>query len=359
MPPRIGFMGAGAVGSYLGAFLTREGHDVTLIDPWPEHVETIKTKGLHVSGSQGDFTVPVRALHLTEVQAEREPFDIAFIAMKSYDTEWSTVFMKRYLAPGGFMVCAQNGMNDETIASIVGRERVVGLVMSSIAVGLIGPGQVFRGTPVGRDRGHDVFRAGELDGNVTPRVKQLAQMLECIDGSYVTTNLLGERWSKLATNCMGNTLAAMSGMATGDLARYTPRFAVLRDQVVRELVAVGLALGVEIEPIGGKPARAWLETPPLAQIPDVQPAAGGRQSGQDRGTGWATSTLQDVLKGRKTEVDYLNGYVSARGREAGIPTPVNDAIVVVLKEVESGARPADPGNVDRVWDLAHGVPALA
>ena len=81
-------MGAGAVGSYLGAFLTREGEDVTLIDQWPGHVEAMKSSGLRSTGSQGDFTVLVKALHLNEAQSIREPFDIIFIAVKSYDTEW-------------------------------------------------------------------------------------------------------------------------------------------------------------------------------------------------------------------------------------------------------------------------------
>ena len=211
MPARIGFMGAGAVGSYLGAFLTREGHDVTLIDPWPAHVETMKAHGLHVSGSQGDFVVPVHAMHLTEVVNLEAPFDIAFVAMKSYDTEWAATFIKRHLTPTGFVVSSQNGMNDETIARIVGYERTVGLIMSGITVGLMEPGHVTRGGPVGREHGHDVFRAGELGGVISPRVQALAEMLSCIDGSYATTNLWGERWSKLATNCMGNALTALSG----------------------------------------------------------------------------------------------------------------------------------------------------
>ncbi|HTE85478.1 MAG TPA: 2-dehydropantoate 2-reductase N-terminal domain-containing protein, partial [Dehalococcoidia bacterium] len=216
MGPRIGFMGAGAIGSYIGAFLTREGHDVTLIDPWPEHVEAMKANGLHVSGSQGNFKAPVKAMHLCEVVNLVDPFDIAFIAMKSYDTEWAAHFMKRHLRqPGGFMVCSQNGMNDETIARIVGYERVVGLIMSSISVGLMEPGHVTRGGAVGRDHGHDVFRAGELSGVTSPRVQELAEMLSCIDGSYATTNLWGERWSKLATNCMGNALTALSGTPAG------------------------------------------------------------------------------------------------------------------------------------------------
>ena len=118
----------------------------------------------------------------------------------------------------------------------------------------------------GRDRGYDVFRVGELNGAITPRAKQIAEMMDCIDASKVSTNLWGERWSKLATNCMGNTLAAMSGVAGADIEKIAPRFPALRDEVVREIVAVGTALGVDIEPIGGKSAQAWLAMPGLEAI---------------------------------------------------------------------------------------------
>jgi 2-dehydropantoate 2-reductase len=352
MEPRIAFMGAGAVGSYTGAYLTRAGFSPTLIDPWPANVEAIRGEGITVSDSQGEFTVAVDALHLCEVQGVRQPFDIVFIAMKSYDTEWATAFMKPYLAPTGCMVSSQNGMNDETIARIAGYERTLGCTVSSITVGLVGPGRVVRGGSTGRERGYDIFRVGELNGMLSPRAEQIATILSHVDTARATTNIWGERWSKLATNSMGNALTAMSGMGAVGLADATPRFAPLREQVVREVVSVALALGVSVEPIGGRPAHAWLDESPAPE-PTAPPSAGARRSGQAGSAGdWQTSTAQDIAKGRRTEIDYLNGYVAARGREVGVPTPVNDAIVTVLKEVESGVRAPDPANVDRVWDLS-------
>jgi hypothetical protein len=109
---------------------------------------------------------------------------------------------------------------------------------------------------------------------------------------------------------------------------------------------------VNVEPIGGRHAAAWLEDSPLS-VAEAPHATAPPRSAQASGGGWLASTAQDIAKGRRTEIDYLNGYVSARGREVGVPTPVNDAIVTVLKEVEAGARAPDPANVDRVWDLCH------
>ena len=146
---RIAFMGAGAVGCYIGAVLTREGEDITLIDPWPEHVEKMRTVGLRASDGRDDFTVPVKAMHLTEAQSIREPFDVAFVAVKSYDTEWATHFIKRYLKPTGYVVSSQNCMNDDLIASIVGYHREVPCVMSWDHGCPVGAGTREQGHPPG------------------------------------------------------------------------------------------------------------------------------------------------------------------------------------------------------------------
>ena len=192
---RIAIFGAGAVGSYLGAFMTREGEDITLIDPWPAHVEAMKADGIKVTGSQGPFSVPVKALHLHEVQGVKEPFDIVFIAVKSYDTLWAATFLEPYLKPEGFAVSSQNSINDEVIASVVGYSRTVGCVMSHIEVALWEPGHVTRGGEPGRDRGHDVFRVGELAGPITPRVERVVRLVSSIVGARATTILWGESWA--------------------------------------------------------------------------------------------------------------------------------------------------------------------
>ena len=157
MGDKIGIIGAGALGCYVGAFITQAGEDVTFIDMWPEHVETMRKQGLRASGSQGDFTVPVNAMHLTDAQGINELFDYAIISVKSYDTEWATHFMKRYVKPEGFFVSLQNCWNDPVIGAIVGNERQIGCIASHIEVALWEPGHVMRGGAVGRDGGHHVF----------------------------------------------------------------------------------------------------------------------------------------------------------------------------------------------------------
>src|SRR6202167_5882253 len=117
---RIVVFGAGAIGGYTGGNLAHNGFDVTLIDPWPEHVEAIRTDGLAIEGvTEAEFVrARPKTLHLTEVQnlAKERPIDIAFISMKSYDTEWATTLIRQYLAPGGYCVSLQNCIKEERIA---------------------------------------------------------------------------------------------------------------------------------------------------------------------------------------------------------------------------------------------------
>ena len=150
---KIAVIGVGAVGSYLGAFLTREGHNVTLIDMWGIHVDTMKRKGLNITGCQGNFNVAVNAVHLTDAINLRDKFDIILFAVKSYDTEWAAYFSKRLLANDGVIVSNQNCMNDSLIGQIVGYSHVVGCVMSSITVALWEPGEVNRGGRPGHQPG--------------------------------------------------------------------------------------------------------------------------------------------------------------------------------------------------------------
>ena len=132
MGRKIVIVGAGAVGGYAGAHMVQAGEDVTFIDPWPAHVEHMRKHGLRVTHAmtEPEFTVPVRALHVTDAQqlAKEKPVDIAFVCMKSYDTAWATMLIRQYLAPDGYVVSLQNCMNEETIAGVVGWGKTLGCI---------------------------------------------------------------------------------------------------------------------------------------------------------------------------------------------------------------------------------------
>jgi 2-dehydropantoate 2-reductase len=214
MGKRIVVVGAGAIGGYAGGHMTRAGHDVTLIDPWPEHVEYMRSHGLQLSGlTEGErHSIPVNALHLCEVQGlmKGRPVDIAFICVKSYDTEWATHLIRPYLAPDGFVVSLQNCINEERIAAIVGWGKTLGCIASLVAAELYQPGHIKRTVPIGGDK-HIVFRVGEVHGRVSKRAEEVAELVRAADSAKVTTNLWGERWSKLVVNSMRNGLSAATG----------------------------------------------------------------------------------------------------------------------------------------------------
>ena len=343
MGDRIGIIGAGALGSYVGAFITRAGEDVTFIDMWPEHVETMRKQGLRASGSQGDFTVPVKAMHLTDAQGISELFDYAIISVKSYDTEWATHFIKRYVKPDGFFISLQNCWNDPVIGAIVGNDRQIGCIASHIEVALWEPGHVMRGGAVGRDGGHHVFRVGEQDGRITPRTEKIAGLLDCIDGAYATDNLWGERWSKLCQNSMGNAISAMTGLGSQERAQ-DPRCRLISIHLAKESAKVGLAMDLDVVEINGKPASFWAD----ADLGDVYEELDDYLSTKGGKVNWLASMAQDVKKGRRSEIDYMNGLVAQKGREFSVPTPFNDAIIDAMHGIDDGSLALDAGHIDRI-----------
>ena len=338
MIERIGIIGAGAIGSVVGGCLTKAGRDVTLIDQWPEHIETIKAKGLRLSGTIGDQVVPnVKALHIHELQSLREPFDAVFVAVKSYDTEWATALAIAYLKPDGVVVDFQNGINDERVAAVAGKHRTLGCVIT-ISAGMYEAGHAMR-----TDSADLGFKIGEHDGRETARARELAEIMNGVAGSKVTTNLFGERWSKLAINCMANPLAGLTGLGTVQV-RTDPDVSAVAVHVGAEAIMVGRAVGHEVEPIYGIPAKRYVDAyggQGLGQLlEDIAEIARKRGGGQP-------SLLQDVIKKRRTEIDYLNGYVCGQGQAKGVKTPFNDAVVGIIRGLGVGFTP-DRAHLDPV-----------
>ena len=348
MGNRICIVGAGAVGGYAGAHMAQAGEDVTFVDFWPDNVEAIRTKGLRISHLRDvpEFTAPARALHVTELQglSKERPVDVAFVCTKSYDTAWATTMIAQYLAPGGFVVSLQNCLNEEILAGVVGWGRTLGAIASSITVELTGPGHVRR---AGGKHGaaHTVFRVGEVHGLITERAKEVCRLLALSDSAKTTRNLWGERWTKLVVNAMGNGVSASTGLITRDillddgLRHFTARLG-------SEAIRVGQALGYQLEEIhhidpeviarageGDVEAKAEYDARRLA---DVQKPGGGAHR---------PSMGQDMVKGRRTEIEFLNGFVVTKGKEVGVATPANAALTDIVMRVEKGEIAPDKRHI--------------
>jgi len=348
MSKKIAIVGTGAVGGYVGAHMVAAGEDVTFIDAWPEHVEHMRRHGLTVTHAADipELRVPVvRALHITDVQhlSKEKPIDIAFVCVKSYDTAWATMMIAQYLAPEGFAVSLQNCMNEETVAGVVGWGKTLGCIASSIMVNLPEPGLIHRGAGKGGSV-HTVFRVGEVHGRKTARADEVRRLVAHADSALVTTNLWGERWSKLVTNVMGNGMSAATGLPGRQIIETEPlrRFS---NRLGSEAIRVGQALGYDIEEVMHVPvetlARAGEGDPEAIQICDeIRLRDSKRTSPAQR-----PSMGQDMQKGRRTEIEYLNGYIVREGGKFGMHCQANAALTDIVKRVEKGELRPDPKHI--------------
>ncbi len=347
---RIIFVGAGAVGSYIGGWLSHAGHDVTLVDMWHRQVDAIRDAGLCVTGPHETFIARPAMFHVheNELIARGRPFDIGFVTVKAYDTAWASTFINRFVKRDGYVVSAQNTWPDPAVASAVGVGRAVGLVMSSISVALWEAGNVERqGSTRRRDHGHLVFRAGNHHGSDTPRLHELIEILDPIDGGKITTNLWGERWAKLCQNSMGNPVAAASGMGIAELNR-NPKGRELQIRLAYECANVGLGLGLSVEEFSGFPARYWADAADGGTFEMLD----GVLAEKTADVNSRPSMAQDVLKRRPTEIMEMNGYVCEQAKSIGMCTPVNAAIVDVIRSVDSGQIEPGSGIVEMILKRA-------
>jgi len=320
---KIAVLGTGAIGSSIGADLTHAGFDVTLIDQWPAHVKAMKNNGLQVQFKDSQFQAPVKALNLCDLSSAQTDFDIVFLAAKSNDTRWLAEFIKPYLKADSIVVGTQNGMNDDAIASILGRERVIGCVVE-LQAELFTPGQIQRNTT----RKGSWFTVGELDGSYTPRVKEVAAIMGKVGRCDVTNNIHGAKWTKLIANCMTMGPFSLLGLRNFEACALPGMFDI-SVQLGRESMAVGAALGYRMEPLFGLRADEFAGSSDENLITTMKTlmshVGGGR-----------TAPIHDHLKGRNTEIEFISGLVARKGKELGIPTPANDAVTALDRRINRG-----------------------
>ena len=351
MQKKIVMVGTGALGGYIGGNLAHQGMDVTFIDMWQENLDAIRTRGLELDGvtAEEKFSVKTdKVLHLDKIKelGNGNPVDIAFISVKSYDTDSVTKAIKPFLAPDGYVVSLQNCINEDAISAIIGADKTLGVIASIISVELYEAGRIRRMAAKGGDK-HTVFRIGEVNGGETDRVKELVALFSLIDSTKATTNLFGERWSKLIQNSMRNGIAAATGLTSSecDCNEAPRRFAI---RLGGEGVRVAQALGIELVGLGGlAPERLALASEGDVQaLAEVEAIMVSRTASNPRAGIQRPSMAQDMKKGRRTEIEYMNGYIVDQGQQAGVSTPWNRKLVKLVLRVERGELKPSPANLD-------------
>ena len=339
MEKKIAVLGAGAIGSCVSADLIRAGHDVRVIDQWPAQVEALRSQGLRIEVPDGDIEIaPFHAYHLCDLAAANLSFDIVFLAVKSNDHRWLAEFIKPYLKNDGILVGVMNGMNDDSIAAVVGRNRTIGCCIE-LSAEIFTPGRVQRNTT----HQGTWFAVGELDGLYTPRVKEIQSILAHVARCEVTGNIYGAKWTKLVANTMTMGPHGLLGLRNAEAVQL-PGMGDIAVQIGQESLAVGTALGYRIEPIFGLRADEFAgsnEENLVTARETLMKHVGGRSR---------TAPIHDHIKGRRSEMDYITGLVSRKGRELGIPTPANDAVLEIDRAINEGRVPMRPENFDLLKD---------
>ena len=327
--------GAGAIGGTLGACLARTGHDVTLVDTVAEHVHVITANGLRITGPVTEFTAQLPAFVPSRLKGT---WDTIILATKAHHTEAAVRALRPHLSTGGCVISAQNGLNELAIAGVVGEARTVGAFVN-FGADYLEPGVIFYG-------GRGTVMVGEAFGKpirVTPRVLAVeAAWKDFDDRARSTNNIWGYLWGKEAYGAMLFATALTNDSIADCLAR--PAHRPLYVALAREILAVAKARGVKCESFDG--------FDPLAYAPDAPAGSADRSldalvAHNRTSAKTHTGVWRDLaIRKRPTEVDAQLGIIAWLGREVGVATPLTQALVKQIHEIERGDRPQTTANLD-------------
>ena len=331
---RAAIYGAGAMGTVLGAHISRAGRQIDLITRNASHVEALKRDGAHIGGTV-DFTVPVKALLPEEMSGK---YDLIFLMTKQRENPSVCAFLSQYLSENGIICTMQNGLPEFSVASAIGWERTVGCAVS------------WGATFIGGGRANLTSSPEKLTFSVgtyyksSANLSAVADILGCMGKVKSEENFLGARWSKLAVNSAFSSISALTGMTFGEVAS-DKRMRGVALELLNEAFRVGAACGVKLEKIQGHDIvkiygykggfkRFWaLRLLPLAMKSHKNIISG---------------MYYDLKAGRKCDIDFINGVIIHAAKNFGVDVPLNRAMVKLVEEAESGKISPSPENAEKI-----------
>lgn len=332
---RIAIVGCGAMGTVLGAFLTKNGCSVDFIDSYEEHVKALNEKGAHIIGKV-DFTVSVNAYTPDEMEGT---YDIVFLFTKQTANEVILPQLLPHLGENSTVCTLQNGVPEPFVAKYVGENRTVGgAVLWSATFSAPGVSELTQDVS-SLDHFFDI---GEINGKITDRIQKVAEILNHMGTTSVTTNLMASRWGKLVNNACVSGMSAACGCTFGE---------VMNNEKARACVSyLGREVKVCCEAEGYKlPLLVLGLSPDSLSLKDQEQFNENQQMFiymYSFAPGAKASMLQDLEKGKVTEVQMINGYVSEIGKKHGIPTPFNDTVIEIVKKIENKELPLSMSNLE-------------
>lgn len=326
-------IGAGSIGGAVAVCLTEAGYGPDVVAHGEEKAKLFRENGFRLTGAFGDRCTHLRAVPSAE--ALDGLYDICFIATKYQQMPEMARQVLPHLKPDSLVVSLQNGIVLDLLADVVGNERTVGCMISFGAT-------LLENNLVDVTAGADLY-IGMLPGCHSAHLKDLAEMLSCVLPTKVDDDIIARLFSKVVFNSCINSVCGISGLDLGKALHYRKvRKAML--EIMREGDAVAEAMGLDVPRFNVLPKYRYIAShdSPLfdAFWGRFLEIGMGLRSGRVR-----PSTLQSLEKGRKTEIAIMNGYLADRGRELGIPTPVNSQMTAMIREIEQGRRPITAKNI--------------
>ncbi len=320
---RTAIYGAGSLGTILGAFITRNGGQIDLINRNKAHIEALQKNGAKIIGKL-NFTQKVTAYTPDEMSGT---YDIILLMTKQQHNREVVTFIKDFLAPDGVIVTLQNGIPELLISEIVGEDRVLGC---SVAWGstMVSPGVCELTSSPDRL----TFSLGSLSSKTNNKIQRVKELLGTVGCVEIDDNFIGSRWSKLLINSSFSGMSAVLGCTFGEAAKNKSSRKIVQG-LIKECIDVCAKGGIKIEPVQGKDIVKLLDYkgPIKKAISNfIIPIAIKKHANLK------ASMLQDLEKGKKTEVEHINGVVSIFGKKVGQPTPLNDKVVKIVNRIEKG-----------------------
>jgi len=322
---KIAVIGAGAIGGITAGFIARAGYDIELVCKYPDLAEKIKNKGVHIFGAKGDFTVPIPAVaKIPELSGKK---DIILLATKATEMLEAAQDLLPFLKETSVVVSLQNGICEDALAEIVGRERTIGCVVGWGAT-MHAPGELEM-TSTGE------FVIGNIDYNDDSRLPFIQELLSTVVPVEISKNITGYLYSKLIINSCINSLGALCGLTLGEMLSVK-KIRKIFIGIMHEAIAVSDAMGLKVEVYAGK-----LDYYKFLKAENILNNVRRHLIIYLIGFKYRkikSSSLQSLNRGKPTEIDYLNGYIAEKGKRMGIPTPINDRIIQIIKDIEAGKR---------------------
>lgn len=323
MTKKILVVGAGAVGGISAGLLKQAKHDITLITKYKDLATSISNEGVHIVGN--NHNLKIRIPSFAEISELKDVYDIVLIATKALDMPQVAKDILPFIHKNSMIVSLQNGYCEEKLAEIVGNERTIGCVVGFGAT-MIEPGFL--------DMTSDgEFIIGTLDNARKEDLEVLQEILSAVVPTRISKNIVGELYSKLIINSCITSLGAICGLRLGEMLK-SKKSRRLFISIIEESIQVANAMNINVEPYANK-----LNYYSFLEGRDIFSSLKRHLTIYIIGLKYKrlkSSSLQSLERGKKTEIDYFNGYIVQKGKELYLTCPINDQVVIMINKIESG-----------------------